>query len=293
VTHLLNRLGSWLEGLGGGGWIVFQSVLALLAGTGFTLIVSDLAKTHSWGRGVLLFAVLAVGAVIYFWIALVAARLRDQIFPKHPSTVLALQRELGDALESENQLIAEHGGRTKRERQVEGMAIFMRAVQRAISQQWAEARFGSSTQTEVVLMTKSLRDDQMTCASWAVRRPYSLANREADATVYNGTEAARMYGEAERGRVGTRLIADTAKPGSDYEFLNQSENERIRSTVLHPVYDPSSELIGVIVAHTNHANVFRPEDEDFWTALLRLVEPHVARRIILARSEEWNGDPPW
>jgi GAF domain-containing protein len=207
--------------------------------------------------------------------------------------VLALQRELGDALAAENQLIEKHVGRTKKQRHAEGMAAFMRAVQRAISQQWSEARFGSSTQTEVVLMTKSLRDNQMTCASWAVRRPYSLAAREDDPTVYNETEAARMYRNAEQARVGTRLIADTAAPRSDYEFLNQSESERIRSTVLHPVYDPNSELIGVIVAHTNRPNVFRPEDTDFWTALLRLVEPHIARRIILARTEEWSSDPPW
>jgi hypothetical protein len=291
--HLVNRFRSWLEGLSGGAWIVFQSVLGLLAGTGLTLIVNELTKSHPLRTRAALIVALVAGAVVYFWIALVAARVRDRIFPKHPSTVLALQRELSDALSAENQLIEERRGRTKKQRHEEGMAIFMRAVQRAISQQWSEARFGSSTQTEVVLMTKSLRDDHMTCASWAVRRPYSLADRENDPSVYSDTEAARMYREAERGRVGARLIADTVRPGSDYEFLNQSETERIRSTVLHPVYDPNSELIGVIVAHTNRPNIFRPEDRDFWTALLRLVEPHVARRVILARAEEWNGDPPW
>ena len=291
--QLLHRLRSWLEGLSGGSWIVLQSVLALLAVTGAEVIVTELSEAHSWKARVVLVAVLVVGALTYFWIALAAARVRDRIFPKHPSTVLALQRELGDALASENQLIAQPAGRTKKQRHADGMAIFMRAVQRAIGHQWSEARFGSATQTEVVLMTKSLRDNEMTCASWAVRRPYSLADRENDVTVYNDTEAARMYREAAGGRVGTRLIADTGRPDSDYEFLNQSENERIRSTVLHPVYDPGSELIGVIVAHTNRSNVFRPEDKDFWTALLRLVEPHVARRIILARTEDWTGDPPW
>jgi GAF domain-containing protein len=289
----INRLRSWLEGLGGGAWIVLQSVLALVAVAGADLIINALSKHHTWEARVALAVVLVVGAAAYFWVALVAARVRDRVFPKHPSSVLALQRELGEALASENQLIAEHRGRTKKQRHAEGMAIFMRAVQRAISQEWSEARFGSATQTEVVLMTKSLRDDQMTCASWAVRRPYSLADRENDPTVFNETEAARMYREADRGRVGTQLIADTLRPGSDYEFLNQTESERIRSTVLHPVYDPNSELIGVIVAHTNRPNVFRPDDKDFWTALLRLVEPHVARRIILARTEEWTGDPPW
>lgn len=290
---LVNRLRSWLEGLGGGTWIVLQSVSALVAVAGAGLIINELPKHHTWEARLALAVVLILGAVAYFWIALVAARVRDQIFPKHPSTVLALQRELGDALAVENQLIVEHGGRGKKQRHAEAMASFMRAVQRAITQQWTEARFGSATQTEVVLMTKSLRDDQMTCASWAVRRPYTLADRESDPTVYNETEAARMYRDAEHGRVGTRLIADTLQPESDYEFLSQSESERIRSTFLHPVYDPNSELIGVIVAHTNRANVFRPQDKDFWTALLRLVEPHVARRIILARTEEWTGDPPW
>jgi hypothetical protein len=291
--QVVKRLRSWLEGLEGGAWIVLQTVLALVAVTSAELIISELSDDHRWETRLVLGIVFVAGAVAYFWIALVAARVRDRIFPKHPSSVLALQRELGDALASENQLIGEPRGRTKRQRHAEGMAIFMRAMQRAISQEWSEARFGSATQTEVVLMTKSLRDDEMTCASWAVRTPYSLANRENDPTVYNETEAARMYREAECGRVGTRLIADTLRPGSDYEFLNQSETERIRSTVLHPVYDPNSELIGVIVAHTNRPNVFRPEDKDFWSALLRLVEPHVARRIILARTEDWTGDPPW
>lgn len=291
--HLLNKLRLWLEALSGGTWIVFQSVLGLMAGTGLTLIVNALARDQSWGTRLALGVGLVAGAILYFWIALVAARVRDRTFPRHPSTVLALQRELSAALAAENQLIAEHGVRTRKHRHEEGMAIFMRAIQRAISEQWSEARFGSSAQTEVVLMTKSLRDAQMTCASWAVRRPYTLAARENDPSVYSDTEAARMYREAERNRVGDRLIANTGKPGSNYEFLNQSETDRIRSTVLHPVYDPDSELIGVIVAHTNRPNVFRPEDGDFWTALLRLVEPHVARRIILARAEDWNGDPPW
>ena len=63
----------------------------------------------------------------------------------------------------------------------------------------------------------------MTCASWAVRRPYSLASRKTDSTVYNETEAARMYAEAATGRVGTRIIADTAEPQSRYQFLNTSK----------------------------------------------------------------------
>jgi GAF domain-containing protein len=291
--HLKNRFRSWLEGLSAGRWILFQSVIAVLAVSAGDVIVNELSKPHSWWTRAALAAALLVGAIAYFWIALAAARVRDRVFPKHPSTVLALQRELSDALTAENQLIADRRGRTKKERHAEGMAIFMRAVQRAISQQWTELRFGSATQTEVVLMTKSLRDGEMTCASWAVRRPYSLASRETDPTVYNETEAARMYRQAREQRVGSRVIADTAEPGSTYEFINESESERIRSTALHPVYDPESELIGVLVAHTNRPNVFRSEDLDFWTALLRLVEPHIARRIILARAEEWSRDPPW
>jgi hypothetical protein len=231
----LKQLRAWLEELTGGAWIVLQSALALLAVTGANLIIDELSKRHSWEERVGLIGAMVAGAVAYFWCALTAARVRDAVFPKNPSTVLALQRELGQALAAENQLIAERSGRTKKQRHAEGMSTFMRAVQRAISQQWSEVRFGSSTQTEVVLMTRSLRDQQMTCASWAVRKPYTLTEREADPTVYNETEAARMYHRAERSRVPTRLIADTAGPGSDYEFLNQSENERIRSTVLHPV----------------------------------------------------------
>jgi len=108
---LVNRLLSWLEGLGGGAWIVLQSVLALVAVTGADLIVNELSNHHTWAARVALVVALIVGAVAYFWVALVASRVRDRIFPKHPSTVLALQRELGDALASENQLIAERGGR--------------------------------------------------------------------------------------------------------------------------------------------------------------------------------------
>ncbi len=126
-----------------------------------------------------------------------------------------------------------------------------------------------------------------------MRTPHSLAARKSNPNVYGDTEAARMYEQAAHGRVDDRLIADTGAPRSDYDFLNKSETETNSMRALHPVYDPSSELIGVIVAHTNRPNVFRPEDRGFWTELLRLVEPHVARRIILARAEQWNGDPPW
>src|SRR4051794_29177777 len=165
--RLINRLRSWLEGLSAGRWILLQSVLAVVAVSGADVVVNELSEPHTWATRILLGAVLIVGAGAYFWVALVAARVRDRVFPKHPATVLALQRELGDALAAENQLIAEGPGRTKRQRHTEGMAIFMRAIQRAVSQQWSEARFGSATQTEVVLMTKSLRDAEMTCASWA------------------------------------------------------------------------------------------------------------------------------
>jgi hypothetical protein len=289
----LARLRSWFEGLSGGSWILVQSVLAVAAVAAGDVIVNLLSQDQSWTTRILLVATLVIGAIVYFWISLAASRVRDRVFPKHPATVLALQRELDDALASENQLLDDGGGRTRRQKHVEGVAIFMRAVQRALTQQWSEPRFGSGTQTEVVLMLKSLRDNAMTCGAWAVRKPYSLGQRENDPTVYDETEAARMYRAAESGRVGTRLIADTGQRESHYVFLNKTENDRIRSTVLHPVYDPRSELVGVIVAHTNRPNVFRPEDSDFWTALFRLVEPHVARRIILARTESWANDPPW
>jgi GAF domain-containing protein len=288
----LSRLRSWLEGLNAVAWVLLQSVLAVVAVAGAQIVITELARPHKWGARLGLGSLLIIGAVIYFWLILAASRVRDRVFPKHPALVLALQRELDRAFATENHLFVERG-RSKKQRHVDAMASFMRAVQRAISDQWAEARFGTATQTEVVLMTKSLRDHALTCASWAVRQPFSLARREHDQTVYAHTEAARMYEAAERGRLGTRVISDTSAPEIHYEFLNTSETERIRSTALHPVYDDQSQLIGVVVAHTNRPKVLKNEDLDFWSAFFRLVEPHVARRILLATDEEWNNDAPW
>jgi hypothetical protein len=293
LKRLKNRFRAWLEGLSSGPWILLQTVLAVVALAIGEAIIAKLASDVSWLTRAVLVLVLIVGAGLYFWIALAAGRVRDRVFPKHPAMLLGFQRELNDALMAENSLISDPGGRTKKQTHWEVMQLLLRATQRPIGQQWADARFGSAAQTDVVLMTKSLLDGEMTCACWVVRRPVSLERRAIDTSVYNDTEAARMYRSAEQGRVGPRIIPDTTASGSDYHFLNASETERIRSTVLHPVYDPASQLIGVVVAHTNRPDIFRSEDIDFWSGLFRLVEPHVARRIILAQQAQWLGDPPW
>jgi hypothetical protein len=80
---LVNRLRSWLEGLGAVAWIVFQSVLALLAVTGGDLIVNELSEDHTWKARAALVMLMTLGAIVYFWLALSAARVRDRVFPKH------------------------------------------------------------------------------------------------------------------------------------------------------------------------------------------------------------------
>jgi GAF domain-containing protein len=292
--NFLNKVRLNLESLNAWSWILLNSVLAFAAVAGAQIVLAKIGETGSWRARIFLCALLLAGAVVYFWIFHVSARIRDRVFPKYGHLVLAMQRELDTALADENRVLTEAPSvRSLKERHIEVMSDYMRATHRAVSQHWSEERFGSATQTDVVLMTRSLGDGEMTCASWAVRRPFSLTAREDDSTVYNDTEAARMYQSAETGRVGTRVIPDTGVPQRNYTFLNNTEKERIRSTALHPVYDPESELIGIIVAHTNRPNVFKDEDLDFWTAFFRLIEPHVARRIILARAHTWGGDSPW
>jgi hypothetical protein len=86
--RVVTRLRSRLEGPGGGAWIVLQSVLALLAVTGAQLIIDELSEDHAWGTRVALGAIMVAGALAYFWVALAAARVRDQISRSIPRPCL-------------------------------------------------------------------------------------------------------------------------------------------------------------------------------------------------------------
>jgi len=146
-----------------------------------------------------------------------------------------------------------------------------------------------------VLMTKSLRDQAVTAAAWAIRKPRSLDERGVDSTIYADTEASRLYqDDADGSRVSCVAIAQTERPASNYHFVSQNERSRIRSTVLKPVYSLGSQLLGFVVAHANQPEVFAEDDEDFWDELLEPLAAEVGLLVQRIQQEVDDGvAPPW
>lgn len=133
---------------------------------------------------------------------------------------------------------------------------------------------------ELTLITPSLRDSELTIASWCNRdnrRPKSLLLRdEGDKHIYQRTEAAKLISN----RVtDTIVIEDTSAPTENYEALYEGQKARIRSSVLHPILSPKSVHLGVLVLHCDRTGFFRAGDVRYWHELFSVFAPSIALEI--------------
>ncbi|HEY8225907.1 MAG TPA: hypothetical protein VIG25_11550 [Pyrinomonadaceae bacterium] len=138
---------------------------------------------------------------------------------------------------------------------------------------------------EMTLITASLRDSELTIASWCNRdniRPKSLGLRaEGEKEIYRRTEAAKMI--TRRG-METLVIEDTSDPATDYEALYEGQKTRIRSSVLHPVLSPKGQHLGVLVLHCEREDFFRNEDCRYWHELFSVFAPSIALELERIRA---------
>jgi hypothetical protein len=133
---------------------------------------------------------------------------------------------------------------------------------------------------ELTLITPSIRDSELTVASWRRRdnrRPLSLLKRdEGKKDIYQRTEAAKMMAN---NITDTRIIEDTSVPSENYESLYDGQKERIRSSVLHPILSPKSKPLGVLVLHCEIKEFFKVADRRYWHELLSVFAPSIALEI--------------
>ncbi|MEJ0066320.1 MAG: hypothetical protein WDM85_13645 [Caulobacteraceae bacterium] len=155
-----------------------------------------------------------------------------------------------------------------------------RAVRELHSTVEAEYGIGVSVsehiEFEVTFMTKSLRDNKLTIAAWANRdgrAPKSLALRGANPELYSGTESSKLYDDANRT---PRIITSTVGP--DYKEVYAGQKTRIRSSIVYPVFDDQSSLVGTLVVHCDQDGFFKPAALKLWRELL---EPYT-KRLALA-----------
>jgi hypothetical protein len=150
---------------------------------------------------------------------------------------------------------------------------------------------------ELTLITPSLRDAELTIASWCNRdhrRPKSLLLRDSkDKRIYQRTAAAKVI---EQGITDTVIIEDTCAPTANYESLYDGQKARIRSSVLYSVLSPKSEHLGILVLHCEREKFFRNDDRRYWHELLAVFAPSIALELERIKAfnrvaENWPGSP--
>lgn len=146
-----------------------------------------------------------------------------------------------------------------------------------------EAEYGTAVSVEdhiefeVTFMTNSLKDGKLTIASWANRdgrAPKSLAKRDLDINIYSETETAKLYADENRT---VRVVTSTST--SEYKELYPGQKLRIQSSIIYPVVDDTSALLGTLVVHCDRDRFFHFNDVKLWRELL---EPYT-KRLALAR----------
>lgn len=145
--------------------------------------------------------------------------------------------------------------------------------------QWPVRTPGARIEFQVTFMTRSCRDGRITIAAWAnraARRPASLDRQAIDPDLYDRSVTAEVYADT---RPAPRLIPSTVRAGNKYQQLYSDQKDWIRSTIIYPVLDQSTDLVGTLVASCDREDYFREEDYGFW---YELMEPF-AMRIALEK----------
>jgi hypothetical protein len=221
-----------------------------------------------------------------------ATSIREDRFPDHPEVVLAMIREVSSAVAEENALMdgtAPTSQKAIKSRAVQSLKIYLRSLEDVLAQAWSEQRFGGTTDVEVVLMNKAV-DGFVTVGAWARKRPRSLDTRKVNPRFYDKTEAAVLYRKYDDAalRAPIHIVPDVSKH-PDYDHFGRDPRIRTNSTILFPLYDRKSNLLGfVAVTARNRVGMFDESDRQFWNEVWELWEPHLVRSILFFQS---TGSP--
>lgn len=276
-------------------WVFCQSALSLLAVLVTTVLVTLLIAARTSVGRVLLGAVALIVVGIHAWITATVDLARDERFPLHPSLVLNMIRASSKAVSQDSQrpLAAGASSSVRTSHAIAGIELYLKAIEDTVAKGWSEGQFGDDARVEAVLMTRAC-DGYVTAAAWGHVRPRSLNGRKANAQIYEGTEAAKLYQRFDdaHARAPVWILSDTLNDSS-YDHLQRESAMRTKSTVLLPLYDLSSRLHGfVAITQRGRGQAFRSGDEGFWKEVWQLWEPSIMRHVLaldaLNLTEDWR-----
>ncbi len=125
-------------------------------------------------------------------------------------------------------------------------------------------------------MTKSYIDGYITIPASANkdgRSPLSMVLRKAQPKIYENTISASIYRET---RPNVKIIEDTSNQKFGYEVLYAHQLDRIKSSIISPVFSDTNELLGTLVVHCDLINFFKYDKLKYWTNLLEIFAKRLA-----------------
>lgn len=129
---------------------------------------------------------------------------------------------------------------------------------------------------EVTFMTRSYIDGYITIPASANkdgRSPLSMVLRKEKPTIYENTVSANIYRET---RPNVKIIEDTANQKFGYQVLYPTQLDRIKSSIISPIFSDTNELLGTLVIHCDKTNFFSYKKVKYWTNLLEIFAKRLA-----------------
>lgn len=133
---------------------------------------------------------------------------------------------------------------------------------------------------EVTFMTRSFIDDKITIPAAANRdgrQPRSMVLRKENPDIYSSTVTAHVYEMASPRIV---IVEDTASPETQYQELYPNQTDRIKSSIIYPVFSNRNRLLGTVVVHCDKSKFFALEKKKYWSDLLEVFTKKIAYEVI-------------
>ena len=149
---------------------------------------------------------------------------------------------------------------------------------------------------EVTFMTLSYVDNKITIPAFgnrSARAPLSMKMRAVNPNIYESTVTAELFKST---KPEIRIVEDTSDPNQQYRELYDGQLDRIKSSVVYPVFDDRNGLLGTLVVHCNRSNFFKRKDEIFWKELLERYAVQLAfekSRFDLLKSTKLLLEDDW
>ena len=166
----------------------------------------------------------------------------------------------------------------------ESFLVSIKDVQRIVQAAYNtfEGSFGKSNTIEqridfeVTFMTKSYTDNEITIPASANREgraPGSMILRENNPKIYDNTVTASVYRET---RPTIHIIEDTLNSEAGYHEIYSGQTDRIKSSIIYPVFSDKNILLGTLVVHCDKPGYFKKSDAKYWIEILEIFSKRIA-----------------